>query len=89
MIDAEAKVLRVTATSTVRTNQKTLVAGVTVVGGTAADGAVLYNDTAATAAQKKAQVTGGATEHYTYPIKFDSLHVTLGTGATEVLIYIV
>ncbi len=83
-----AKIIRVTGTGTVRTGQITNVVGVQVIGGTALDGAVLYNDTAATAAEKKFQVTGGQFERVSNPLRFENLHVTLGTGATEVLIHI-
>lgn len=83
-----AKVIRLTATGTVYTDQKSLVVGVQVIGGTALDGAVLYDATAATADAKKVQVTGGTFMDLPEPVRFENLHVTLGTGATEVLVHI-
>lgn len=85
----QARVIRITATGTVNTGSVVLVSGVQVIGGTAADGAVLYNDTAATAGLKYAQVTGGTFVDFSEPLRFEDLHVTLGTGATEVLIHVV
>lgn len=88
-ISASADVKRVIATGTVFTDQLALVSAVQVIGGTALDGAVLYDATAATAAAKKLQVVGGTLEDLPVPIRFENLHVTLGTGATEVLIHLV
>lgn len=84
-----AKIKRVTSTSTVYTDQISLVIAVQVIGGSAVNGAVLYDDTSAVAANKKLQVTGGTIVTLNNPIRFEDLHVTLGTGATEVLIHIV
>jgi len=84
-----AKVIRVTGTGTVHTDTLINVVAVQVIGGTAADGAVLYNATAATAAAKQLQVTGGTIVDLSNPLRFENLHVTAGTGATEILIHYV
>ncbi len=84
-----SKILRVTSTGTQRTDQIAIVGAVQCIGGTALDGAVLYNATAATAAKKSLAVTGGTIIDLSFPIRFNDLHVTLGTGATEVLVHLV
>jgi len=83
------KIKRLTATGTVSTAEVNLVGGVQVIGGTALDGAILYDATAATAAKKILQVTGGTIVYLSNPIRTTDLHVVFGVGATEVLLHLV
>jgi hypothetical protein len=86
---SDARVIRITGAGIVNSGSVVNVVGVQVIGGTAADGAVLYNDTSAVAGNKWLQVTGGTFVDLSIQLRFENLYVSLGTGATEVLIHVV
>lgn len=87
MSQLTAKVLRVTATGTVRTDQITNVIAVQVLGGTAET--QLFDATSAVAADLKMSVTGGTELVLNNPVRFRELHVVAGASATDILIHYV